>query len=212
MWDFFKKNWAAIVTIGLTVLGLGGCLIKTGLDEYHKVEDGIRANRLESDRKAEAERQRQEAQIRRLVEEELAQPNLQFLSGEGPGKDKLTHLRYHNKSQTKNGIIYIIEFIVSDPAQLKIIERAHAKPKEPFAEASFDKNEVRLIHGSWHGDEYMFWVYPDCYVEADKPIDLATCIVDPALPNMVFQGRFEIEMKYGKADKLKDVRLWSKSK
>src|SRR5438552_614219 len=139
MRKFFAEHWKAIVPIALTILGLGGCLIKFGVDEAHRVEEVNRAARLEQNRRAEAERQRQEAffreQQRKQEEDERAQPYLQFLSGQGPGSDKLTHVRFHNRSALRNAVIYILHLRVTDPALLRIIESKHPKPKEPFAGA-----------------------------------------------------------------------------
>jgi hypothetical protein len=181
----------------IAVIGIGG----TGATLWNN-------NRLDAKKVAREETQRQEDLARMQAEEERNKPYLKFLNGSGPRTDGFTHLTYHNQSLVRNGVIDVIEFIIDDETQLAIIARAHPRVP-PIIGASIDKEVVKLIHGTWNPQltTYTFYVYPQKYVEADKPIELVTCIVDPKLVGQNFRGLFRMNVPNGRADELKQTTL-----
>jgi hypothetical protein len=200
-WDWTQPSWLWLLTLILTVLGLGAGWY------YFK----------ENNAKQEAQRQTDRAAANAKAEKvaEAAEPGLLFLGIDGPKADGLTHIKYQNTSLSKNAVVYFFNLTISDPVQLATIAKYHPKPKEVIIGSKFDKDDVHLIHGYWHGmnmEYYSFYVYPDLYIVPDKPHDFAMCIIDPLLPVMDFTGTFTIELRNGKNDEHEGVTIRSRKK
>ncbi len=204
-----SKPWTRDQIIGATVGGITILvMLLLGWATYSQIEK----HRKEDLLREQWEQQREQAA--KAEEEYRNRPFLKHIGGlTTPGRDGFTRIKFQNTSSTKNAVISSIELQVSDPATLDRIAKYQPRVP-PTTGAIVDKQEVRLIHGSWnHGfATYTFYVYPDFYVEPDKPIELATCIVDPKLPVMDLAGQLFITVSSGDSDTPMSVTLRSRQR
>lgn len=125
-------------------------------------------------------------------------------AGEPYEKDGFTHLLFRNKSPQGKAIVSTVWFVINDPKQLRMIERAYPKPRPPkpgetpMCGAMIPPEKAFFRDGQWHNDnEFAYSCYEAREAGQMDGILLQLAIFDDKLAGRELSGIVVLDYNEG---------------